>query len=70
MTNAAKRLTYTTERPTVPGGYWVLTKYSETVMMVKQLEEGGFVVGPYSKPIGECDGWQFAGPSPMPEEGE
>jgi len=56
------------EKPTVAGGYWVRHLGCEQVMSVKEIEGCGFVVGPYYKPLEECEGWQFAGPLPAPRE--
>lgn len=65
---AALSLTWTTARPTVAGGYWVKRIFDgESTYNVMDVDEHG-AIGPYRKPLEECDGWEFAGPIPMPKE--
>ena len=65
---ASLTLTWTRERPTVAGGYWVRrTIGDDTYIEVMNVEELG-CIGPYRKPLSECAGWEFAGPIPLPRE--
>ena len=63
----AAQLVWSPDKPTVAGGYWVKNEFETQVMMVRKAGDG-FVVGAYKKPLEECDGWEFAGPLPMPRE--
>ena len=62
-------LTWTKEKPTVAGGYWVRSeRLSPQPMLVEVILGVGLIVGPYRKPLDECDRWEFAGPIPLPTE--
>lgn len=63
-------LTWTRERPTVPGWWWVRSRYgkrvTQTIMCVKAWEDGRLYI--YAgKPVERHDA-EWAGPIPQPEE--
>ena len=55
-------LTWTTEQPRVPGWYWHKNCLGVTMMDLRSLDASSNI-----KPI---DGWQWAGPIPLPLEPE
>ncbi|MHB1098119.1 MAG: hypothetical protein ACYCZR_01065 [Burkholderiales bacterium] len=63
----ALTLRWTTEKPSVEGGYFVRLEYEGSAYVeVMNVRDG--VIGSYRKPLEECTGWEFAGPIPMPKE--
>lgn len=61
---AGMQLTWTSERPTVPGQYWIERPYIlATVDRVDVCR-----IEPDHLPLADADGYRFAGPIPEPAE--
>lgn len=62
-------MNWTNEKPTAPGWYWVRGAYANDIIAEARINDtGALYMDDGVQDLLQCDGVQFAGPIPQPEE--